>query len=237
MEPTPHRSKTRKELFERIRAVIAHGSYDIPGDGRYHGTGAPGMFLEDLLCLTAGSLDIPDSVGFELKWYTSASHLMTLFHKEADGPEAIMRYMVRKHGWPDKHGRLSFRHTIKGKSDRFRVEDSGGQVVVRPINGNGPVPYWSHNSLVSAAGTKLGKLMMVRGVFKKNERQVDFRQADAYQEFNLIDFIAEILRGEIAIDFDCRESKPGSAGLRNHGTKFRVAPASICRLYMKKERL
>ena len=34
-----------------------------------------------------------------------------------------------------------------------------------------------------------------------------------------------------------RESKPGSPGLRNHGTKFRIAPDAVCRLYMKKDRL
>ena len=63
-----------------------------------------------------------------------------------------MRYMVRKYGWKDAQGRLSFRHTIRGKSDRFKVEDSGRQLVVRPIKGNGPVPYWSHDELIAAAG-------------------------------------------------------------------------------------
>ena len=53
----------------------------------------------------------------------------------------------------------------------------------------------------------------------------------------LADFVFEVLRGEIVIDFDCREARPGSDGLRNHGTKFRITPASVCRLYMRKERL
>ena len=57
------------------------------------------MFLEDLLGLTAGAMDIPDAVGWELKWYSDKANLVTLSHKEADGPDAIMRYMVRKHGW------------------------------------------------------------------------------------------------------------------------------------------
>lgn len=228
--------QTKRELFERIRAVIAHGWYQLP-DGRYGGTGGPGMFLEDLLGLTAGAKDIPDAVGWELKWYTDRTSLITLFHKEADGPHAIMRYMVRKYGWTDSRGRLSFRHTIRGKSDRFRVDDSGGQIVVRPLTGNGPIPYWSHTELVAAAGAKLRRLVMVKGEFKRKERTLRFQQADAHEVFNLVDFVAEVLRGEIVIDFDCRESKPGSAGLRNHGTKFRIPPESICRLYMRKERL
>ena len=202
---------------------------------RYGGTGAPGMFLEDLLGLKAGSADIPDSLGWELKWYTERTHLLTLFHKEADGPRGIMRQMVRKYGWKDNRGRLSFRHTIKGKSDRFRIEDGVEQLTVRPIRGKGPVPYWSHHELVAAAGSKLRRLIMVRG--ERKGREVRFLQADAYETFHLADFIYEVLRGEIVIDFDCREAKPGSDGLRNHGTKFRISPSSICRLYLKKQRL
>ena len=76
---------------------------------------------------------------------------------------------------------------------------------------------------------------MVKG--ERKGKQVRFLQADAFETFHLADFVVEVLRGEIVIDFDCREAKPGSDGLRNHGTKFRIAPASVCRLYMKKERL
>ena len=170
-----------------------------------------------------------------MKWHSDKTNLLTLFHKEADGPEAIMRYMVRKYGWKDAKGRLSFRHTIRGRSDRFIVEDDGGQIVVRPRKGNGPVPYWSHEELIAAAGAKLRRLLMVRGERKKE--RVRFLKADAFETFNLSDFVYEVLRGEIAIDFDCREAKPGSDGLRNHGTKFRIAPGAVCRLYMKKDRL
>ena len=227
--------RTQRQLFERIRTVIAHGWYDLPKGSPYGGTGAPGRFLEDLLGLTSGSVDMPDAVGWELKWYTARTHLTTLFHKEANGPEAIMRDMVKNYGWKDSKGRLSFRHTIKGRSDRFKVEDSGNQLVVRPRRGHGPVPYWSHEELLAAAGAKLRRLIMVKG--ERKNGKLRFLKADAYQTFNIVDFIVEVLRGEIAIDFDCREAKPGSTGLRNHGTKFRIAPESICRLYMRKERL
>ncbi len=231
--PLPPR--TQRELFERVREIIDHGWYDFSGERPYGGTGGPGRFLEDLLGLTAGSVDMPDAVGWELKWYTEKTHLVTLFHKEADGPRHIMRCMVRNYGWKDKQGRLSFRHTIRGRSDRFVVNDKGGQLVVRPRKGKGPVPYWSHGELIGAAGAKLRRLLMVKG--ERKAGRIRFLQADAYETFNLTDFIVEVLRGEIAIDFDCRESKPGSTGLRNHGTKFRMVPQSICRLYMRKERI
>ena len=49
-------------------------------------------------------------------------------------------------------------------------------------------------------------------------------------------FIWEVVAGTVKIDFDAREAKPGSKGLRNHGTKFRISPDDICRIYAKKER-
>ena len=229
----PPRSKA--QLFQRIRDIIRNGPYEMPIGSPYGGTGAPGRFLEDLLGLRSGSIETPDAAGWELKWYTDRTHLITLFHKEADGPAAIMRYMVRKYGQKDKQGRLSFRHTIKGKSQLFKIDDSIGQIVVRPLNGNGPVPYWTHEELMAAAGSKLRRLILVKGIRRKQE--IRFLQADAYETFHIADFVNEILRGSVAIDFDCRESKPGSDGLRNHGTKFRVSPLAICRLYLKKERV
>ena len=44
--------KTRKELFERMRAAIAHGWHDMPKGPRDNGSGAPGLLLEDLLGTT-----------------------------------------------------------------------------------------------------------------------------------------------------------------------------------------
>ena len=195
------------------------------------------MFLEDLLGLSAGSMDIPDSLGWELKWFSNRTRLITLFHKEAKGPKNVMRAMVREYGWLDKMGRLSFRHTLEGQSDRFKVraDDKARRIVVRPLGRRGPSPYWSYDDLIAAAGAKLRRLVLVKGEVKK--QQVRFLYAEDYETFHLADFLQEVLRGAIPIDFDCRESKPGSVGLRNHGTKFRVSPLTICRLYLKKERL
>ena len=64
-----------------------------------------------------------------------------------------------------------------------------------------------------------------------------FNRVDAFENLHLTLLISEMINGTIAIDFDVREMRPGSAALRNHGTKFRVAPDNMCRLYLKKERL
>lgn len=195
------------------------------------------MFLEDLLGLTAGSMDIPDAVGWEMKWFSDRTSLITLFHKEANGPPKAMRKMVRDYGWLDSKGRLSFRHTVRGESQLFKVkaDDSTRRIVVSPRKRGGTAPYWSYDELVAAAGAKLRRLVLVKG--ERKGRSVRFLYAEAYETFHLADFVQEVLRGAIAIDFDCREAKPGSAGLRNHGTKFRVSPLAICRLYLKKERI
>ena len=227
--------KNRGALFDAVRTLIEHGWYEMPDERRYRGTSGPGNYLEDLLGLKAGNKDIPDAVGWELKWFTAKTSLITLFHKTPDGPQNVMRYLVRKHGWKDDKGRMSFRHTIKGKSDRFRVFDDDNRITVRPLKGNGIVPYWSQDVLVGAVGGKLRRLLLVFG--ERKGRQVRFLRADAFETFLLSEFVYELTRGGIAIDFDAREATPGSPGLRDHGTKFRIPPDSICRLYAKKERL
>ncbi len=223
--------KTRKALFDSVRKLIAHGWYDLPNE--YRGTGAPCIFLEYLLCLTAGNKDIPDSVGWELKWFSERTNLVTLFHKTPHGPDKIMRYLVRKHGWKDAQNRMSFRHTIMGKSDRFRVFDDNEQIIVHPLKGKGPAPYWSQDELIAAVGGKLRRLLLVRG--ERKQGKVRFIRADAFETFLLSEFVYEVTTGGIAIDFDVRERAPESPGLRDHGTKFRIPPDSVCRLYAKKE--
>jgi len=229
--PAPPKNKT--ELFARLIEVVRHKKYVMP-EKRYSGTGAPGIFLEDLLGLTTGNKDIPDSLGWELKYYNPRTNLITLFHKEPQ-PQGIMRYMVSKHGWKDKQKRLSFRHTIAAKSDRFRICGDVNQVIVRPLKGNGPVPYWTQDDILSAVGGKLRRLVLVRG--KRQKQEVTYDKIVCYENILLTDFIGEILMGTIKIDFDAREAKPGSNGLRNHGTKFRISPYDICRIYSKKQQL
>src|SRR4051812_19054619 len=123
---------TKKELFDRLRNLIQHRWYTLPSTKRCAGTGGCGNFLEDMLGLNVGGQDIADSVGWEIKYYTKQTHLITLFHKEAK-PSTIMRHLVSKWGWKDKQGRLSLRHTIAGKSALFKVVSDGDQVIVRPL--------------------------------------------------------------------------------------------------------
>jgi MvaI/BcnI restriction endonuclease family len=224
--------KTKKELFSRMTAILHHGPYQMPT--KYKGTGAPGTFLEDSLGLTTGNKDIPDTLGWEVKYYTPKTNLITLFHKEPR-PQDAVRYMVSKWGWKDSKGRLSFRHTIAGKSDRFKVDTDGDQILIHRIGGDGVVPHWTQDDILSAAGAKLRRLILVRG--ERKGQTVMYNRADCFEDLELIAFIWEVVHGIVVIDFDAREMEPGSKALRNHGTKFRVHPRDMCRLYAKKERL
>lgn len=225
---------TKKDLFARMQQIIKLGWRTMPAKARYNGTGGPGNWLEDLIGLKTGNQDIADVIGWEVKFYTPKTHYITLFHKEPQ-PEGVMRYMVSKYGWKDTKKRLSFRHTIAGRSDRFVVADDAGKIVVRPIKGNGPVPVWTHDTLLGIAGGKLRRLLLVCG--ERKGRDVRFLYADAYENLHLTLLIIEMVMGVIAIDFDVREKTAGSKALRNHGTKFRVLPDNVCRLYLKKDRL
>ncbi len=227
---------TKKELFARLRQIIDQDWQEMPiGVARYNGSGGPGNYLEDLIGLKTGNQDIADIIGWEVKYFTEKTNLITLFHKEP-GPEGILRYLVSKFGWKDEQGRLSFRHTIMGRSDRFQVINDAGNIIVRPLKGgNGAVPMWTHDTLLNIAGGKLRRLLLVKG--EREGNQVRFERVDCFENLQLTILMAELTKGVMAIDFDAREKSPGSKTLRNHGTKFRVPPENVCRLYLKKERM
>ncbi len=232
----------KRELFAAVVDLIQSDWYEMPDESPYKGTGAPGNYLEHLLGFAPGASDLPDALGWELKWHTDRTNLVTLFHKKPDNAPDIIRYMVREYGKPDSQGRLNFRHTVnpanRGQTQLFTPRYEAGQLLLRRKGGKGNkamIPRWSESELLAAAGGKLRRLLLVKG--ERKEQRIRFLQAEAYETFSLTDFIAEVLRGTILIDFDARESKPGSHGMRDHGTKFRTTPDLVCRLYMKKERL
>lgn len=233
LHPPPPQNK--RQMVERLREILQSDWQDMPaGEVRYNGTGGPGNFLEDLLGLASGNKDVPDCIGWEVKFFTPKTNLVTLFHKEPE-PEGIMRQMVTQYGWKDRLGRLSFRHTISGRSDRFVVVDEHDSIVVRPLNGDGPSAMWTYDTLLNIAGGKLRRLVGMQG--QRKGRSVKYECAHLYQNLHLTRLTQEILSGRIAVDFDAREQSPGSTALRNHGTKFRVHRENLSGLYQEQEQL
>ena len=222
-----------EELFARIRQAIARGWINVPEGYGYGGTGGAGRILEELLDAQGGNLDTPDAGKWEIKFHTKSA-LLTLFHKEAE-PTGHVHHLVRLFGIDDAKGRKSFRHTIKGRSSAgFYVTNEANRITVR----NDPRsdvtwPYWTHDALLNAFVAKLRRVIVVTG--KRKKPMVRYEAAWAYEEPRSTRFMDAVEKGIVAIDFDARTNN--GRGLRNHGTKFRVAYEDLPLIYTKHRKL
>ena len=220
------------DLHERLRAVLKRGWVPLPDYPGYRGTGAPGKVLEELLGLDGGNFDTPDAGRWEIKFHSHAA-LLTLFHLEAE-PKGHMHHMVRAFGWPDGKGRTSFRDTVRGRSELgFQVVNEAGRITVRNRHGADiRWPYWTHDRLINAFAAKFRRLIVVKGT--KHGERVRYETAHLYWEPQITRFVEAIERGIVAIDFDARTNN--GRGLRNHGTKFRIAIENLHNLYHQRSR-
>ena len=213
-----------------------HNEYPIPDEKTYNGHGGAGRLLEDLLGVDENNRDSPDLDDWELK-FSGGTALVTLFHKEPE-PKGIMQLMVHEHGWDDDKGRISFRHTFAGKSDRgFYIKNEQDRVVVRHELVDSVVPYWKHDTLMNAIGAKLRRLILVQGEVKKSPRRVIYNSATAFWDFRIRDFCESLEAGLILLDFDARTKGARGTALRNHGTKFRIKAENIGKFYHSKKKI
>lgn len=221
------------DLFDRIRTLLKVGWIDIPQQSGYGGTGGAGILLEERLGVRGGNLDIPDAGRWEIKFH-SKNALLTLFHLEGE-PRGHMHHMVREFGRPDREGRISFRHTIRGRSTKgFYVANESNRITVRHDSVSDMVwPYWTHDKIVNAFAAKLRRLVVVRG--SRRHGQVRYERAWAYELPQTTLFASAVERGIVAIDFDARTQN--GRGLRNHGTKFRIMVEDLHHLYTKRARI
>ena len=215
------------ELNARLRSVLDADWVDIPDEPGFGGTGAPGRLLERLLGVNGGNFDIPDAGRWEIK-YHSGGALLTLFHLEGE-PRGHMHNLIAQFGWADQQGRTSFRHTIRSKSDLgFFIVNESDRIVVRHNELDESVsPYWTHDRLISAFAAKLRRLLLVHGA--KSKGRVRYEAASFYSEPMVTGFAAAVEQGIVAVDFDARTTD--GAGLRNHGTKFRIDVRNLSTLY------
>ena len=225
MAKIPQSSKT---AFKVIREIIQMGYVDIPS--KFKGAGAPGNTLEFLLDVKENNNDSPDLLDWEIKFH-GGNALLTLFHKDPE-PRGIINDVVNTYGWENAKGQISFRHTIKGKSDRgFKIVNSNSKIEVVNSDDKSITPYWTHNTILNAIGSKLRRLILVHGEVNKEERKVIYNSAIAYWDLNLLCICEAIENGTIYIDFDARTKGEKGTALRNHGTKFRIHINDIGSLY------
>lgn len=228
------------DLFKEIPAILGI-EHEIPNKQGYRGSCGPGRILEELLNVETNNQDLPDAGRWELK-FTSNTAYLTLFHKDPlPRDPSVMRELVLRCGW-DSKGEKSFRHTIWGSSPRgFKVE--AGEDRIHVVNEKYPdiIPYWETDDLFNSVIPKLRNLILVPGRIRKHDgsRWVTFDFALINYGFKLSMFRAGLRDGWIAIDFDARtdRAKSGRAGLRNHGTKFRVRLKDFGRMYTDTDRI
>lgn len=149
---------------------------------------------------------------------------------------------------------MSFRQTIHGKypSDRgfkvvidrkekkvlisfnFHVVDERHSKWLDSVNdriGLGeldPQPYWGFDDLEHKAGTKLLNAFYVQAEVKKENKKEFYRYSKVMmlQKFSFNNFLKELDKGNILVDFDARSG-------HNHGTKFRMKQDTLPNLYEK----
>ncbi len=218
----------KKRLFEDIKSLCDSGWYDLPKTG----AGAAGDLLENILGLKTTNHDGPDAGLWELK-FSRGNSLLTLCHK-TPRPHGIIKYVINKHGWIGKNGRKGFRHTIEGESDRgFNIAYDSGSIWVRHQDDMAPVPHWTEEDLTNAIVSKLRRLVYVTGTVKSG--QVRYETAVAFENIKTPRLMKAIADGLILVDFDAYIKDSGA--VRDHGTKFRVRPENLGKLYVKSTKI
>ena len=226
--------QSSRKTFVLIQEIIKLGTVNIPDE--FQGNGAPGNTLESLLNLKQNNNDSPDLLDWEIKFHGGNS-LLTLFHKDPQ-PKGIVDKMVDAFGWENEKGQISFRHTIKGRSNRgFFIKSVDNRIEVLNVNDPTIVPYWDHNIILNAIGSKLRRLILVHGKVSKDKRQVTYESAHAYWDLNLLGICEAIKEGTIYIDFDARTNEGKGTSIRNHGTKFRIHINNIGSIYQTSKKI
>ncbi len=216
-------------VFPKVQEILDMGWIDIPEYFRGHG--APGNTLESLLNVDENNLDSPDLLDWEVKFHGGTS-LLTLFHK-SPSPRGIMESMVDKFGWENDRGQISFRHTIRGKSERgFDVVNENNKIIVRNDLDLTIQPYWDHNTILNALAAKLRRLILFEGNYDSQNRRVDYQKATAFWNVDIIKFCNHMEKGTVYVDFDARTKGGRGSKLRDHGTKFRIHINDISSIYM-----
>jgi MvaI/BcnI restriction endonuclease family len=219
---------TDKDLFDRLKTLLAVGTYKFDEFGGYRGTGTSGLILENLLGFDPTNKDGPDSGRWEVKFHSGKSPL-TLFHKTPE-PSQVMKSLLKTCGWTGKSGRLSFRHTIWGRTERgLTVQSVDDKIIVDLGVANSTSPFWTHNTILNAFTYKLRRLIVVHGKARNSKGSVTFESAQLHEEPRTTAIIQAIVDGTIAIDFDLRATDTDA--LRDHGTKFRIKILDLPKIY------
>jgi len=128
----------------------------------------------------------------------------------------------------DKHNSkvlVSFDHTKVAQIHKNWLSEIENKIGLDELN---PQPYWGFDDLANKAGTKLLNCFYVQAEVKKESGKEFYKYSKVMmlQKFSFENFLHEIEKGNIFIDFDARTG-------HNHGTKFRLKQNCFPNLYKK----
>ena len=211
-------------LFADIVSLCDSGWHELTS----RSTGAAGEYMEKILGLETTNHDGPDAGLWELK-FSRGTSLVTLFHKTPK-PRGILRELIKEHGWVGKNGKLNFRHTMAGRSDRgFRIAHESNQVRMYHEGGAQPILHWTEEDLTNAMVAKLRRLIFVTGRVHKG--QAIYEHARAFEDLRTPKLMNAIESGLIYVDFDAYLKDSGA--VRDHGTKFRIKSDDLDQIYVR----
>lgn len=118
---------------------------------------------------------------------------------------------------------ISFNHTKVSERHSNWLKEVEEKIGLNELN---PQPYWGFDDLSNKLGTKLLNCFYVQALVKKDKRSeyYNFYKIMMLQKFKFTNFLSEIEKGNIFVDFDARTG-------HNHGTKFRMRQNCLPDLY------
>ncbi|HAD06319.1 MAG TPA: nciI [Anaerolineaceae bacterium] len=118
---------------------------------------------------------------------------------------------------------VSFDYTYVDNRHKDWLNTVASRVGLAELN---PQPYWGFDDLCHKAGTKLLNTLYIEADVKEieGEEYYHYKKIMVLQGFNFENFVREIEKGNILVDFDARTG-------HNHGTKFRLRQNIFPNLY------
>lgn len=197
-----------------------------------------GQTLERLLELEENNLALPDMQCAELKAHRVGSQsLITLFTFNRKAWKMPPWDAIRKHGTPDKDGRLGLYFTMSKtpNSTGLFLHLTDEAISVRHISGV-TIAEWMLDTLAQRFAEKMPALILV-SAFSELRGDIEwfkFDRARLLTGTSVAQIRSEIEAGNVLVDLRLHD-KGKSA--RNHGTGFRVREDKLPSLFTKIEEL
>lgn len=252
----PASPKSKEGVIRRAEDIVCVGEWHRLIK---KGTGAPGKTLELILGIDGGNGKTSDGKGIEAKYHSvEETTRLDLLHR--DRPDMLklidlqtntviscarttktgkttrtsrMKPMIDTYGYIGDNERPSLRHTVSTTSRLFITERHGCDILIRPkpgVAGNLGM-LWDGQLLYQDNIAKLVDTLLVGGT--RTATHVIYEQLTRGEALvDLNGFLDLMTAYVVVVDFDATLTKT-LKGVRNHGTKIRIAFSDIQKLWRR----